>query len=341
MKRAFLGLAGLILAGLATAPAEAGAVLDRIRRDNVVRCGTGGSVAGFSSIDSQGNWRGIDVDFCRALASAVLGDPNRVTFVALTLATRFTALQSGEVDVLARDSVMNFTRDNSLGIIFTGINFYTGTGVMVRRDSGVTSMTQLNGATICASQGGSNLPEVADYIRARGGRIVPLTFQNLATSLEAFFARRCDGVTAGAADLAAVTAVSVPNPRDFTVLPEVISRDPYGPAVARGDMEWFSIARWTLFALIEAEERGVTQANARQMAAEATDPSLKRLLGTEDNLGGMLGLPRDWVVRVISTLGNYGEMYDRHFGPETAINLPRGINRTASNGGLHYAPPFR
>lgn len=341
MKRAFLGLAGLILASLAAAPADAGAVLDRIRRDNVVRCGTGGSVAGFSSIDSQGNWRGIDVDFCRALAAAVLGDPNRVTFVALTLATRFTALQSGEVDVLARDSVMNFTRDNSLGIIFTGINFYTGTGVMVRRDSGVTSMAQLNGATICASQGGSNLPEVADYIRARGGRIVPLTFQNLATSLEAFFARRCDGVTAGAADLAAVTAVSVPNPRDFTVLPEVISRDPYGPAVARGDMEWFSIARWTLFALIEAEERGVTQANARQMAAEATDPSLKRLLGTEDNLGGMLGLPRDWVVRVISTLGNYGEMYDRHFGPETAINLPRGINRTASNGGLHYAPPFR
>ncbi|MBR0679584.1 amino acid ABC transporter substrate-binding protein [Roseomonas eburnea] len=341
MRRFFTLVAAAIGLAVAAPAAEAGPVLDRIRANNTLRCGVGGSLAGFSLPDSRGEWRGLDVDYCRALAAAVLGDPRRVTFVPVTLQTRFTALSSGEVDVLARDTVMTFSRDVNLGIVFVGVNFYTGTGVMVRRASGVTRMEQLDGATICASQGGSNLPEVGDFLRARNKPFTPLTFDRFAIVLEAFFAGRCDAVTAGAADLAAAVSVQVPNPQDFLVLPEVLSRDPYGPSVARGDMEWFSIARWTLAALVEAEERGVTRANARDQARTATDPALKRLLGTEDNLGGMLGLPRDWVVRVIEAVGNYGEIYDRNFGPETPINLHRGQNNVVSRGGLHYGLPFR
>ncbi len=339
MMRRFLTLAAAMLA-IASA-AQAGPVLERVKANNMLRCGVGGSLAGFSLPDSRGEWHGIDVDFCRAVAAAVLGNPSRVTFVPVTLQTRFTALSSGEVDILARDTVMTFSRDVNLGISFVGVSFYTGTGVMVRRASGVTRMDQLDGATICASQGGSNLPEVADFLRARNRPFTPLTFDRFAVVLDAFLAGRCDAVTAGAADLAAAVSVQVTNPQDFLVLPEVLSRDPYGPAVARGDIEWFSIARWTLFALIEAEERGVTRANAREMARTATDPALKRLLGTEDNLGGMLGLPRDWVVRMIESVGNYGEVYNQNFGPGTPINLHRGQNNVVSRGGLHYGMPFR
>ncbi|RVT91481.1 amino acid ABC transporter substrate-binding protein [Rhodovarius crocodyli] len=338
MKRLLL-IAALAL--LAIPHAQAGVVLDRIRANNTVRCGVGGVTAGFSLPDTQGEWRGLDVDYCRALATAVLGDPRRVTFVPLTLSTRFAALSSGEVDVLARDTVQTFSRDVSLGIVFVGVNLYTGTGVMVRRASGVTSLEQLTGATICASNGGSNLPEVADYLRARNHSFTPVTFDRFPNVLEAFLAGRCDAVTSGAADLAAAVATAVNNPRDYLVLPEVLSRDPYGPSVARGDMEWYSIARWTLALLVEAEERGITQANVRGLVATATDPALKRILGTEDNLGGMLGLSRDWAVRVIAAVGNYGEVYDRNFGPNTAINLPRGQNNVVSRGGLHYGLPFR
>jgi general L-amino acid transport system substrate-binding protein len=337
----WLSFAATVLLAVLSATAHAGPVLDRVRANNTIRCGVGGSVAGFSLPDSRGEWRGLDVDYCRAIASAVFGDPRRVTFVPLTLQTRFAALSSGEVDVLARDTVWTMSRDAGLGIVFVGTSFYTGTGVMVRRASGVAHMDQLNGATICASQGGSNLPEVADFLRARNLPFTPITFDRFAVVLESFLAERCDAVTAGAADLAAAVSVQVTNPRDYLVLPEVLSRDPYGPAVTRGDMEWFSIARWTLFALIEAEERGVTQANVRQMVASATDPALKRLLGTEDNLGGLLTLPRDWVVRVIEGVGNYGEIYNRNFGPNTPIDLGRGQNNVVSHGGLHYGMPFR
>lgn len=339
MMRRFLSCVALTLGLIASA--QAGPVLDRVKATNNVRCGVGGSLAGFSLPDSQGEWRGLDVDYCRAVAAAVLGDPRRVTFVPVTLQTRFTALSSGEIDVLARDTVWTMSRDVSLGIVFVGASFFTGTGVVVRRAAGISRMDQLGGATICASQGGSNLPEVTDFLRARNLTATPITFDRFATVLDAFLANRCDAVTAGAADLAAAISVQVTNPQDFVVLPEVLSRDPYGPAVARGDMEWFSIARWTLFALIEAEERGVTRANVRQVAATATDPAMRRLLGTEDNLGSMLGLPRDWLVRVIESVGNYGEIYDRNFGPNTKINLPRGQNNVVSRGGLHYGMPFR
>ncbi|MCO6416558.1 amino acid ABC transporter substrate-binding protein [Siccirubricoccus sp. KC 17139] len=321
--------------------AEAGSVLDAVKARGTLRCGTGGSVAGFSRVDSRGEWRGLDPDYCRALAAAVLGDSARVSFVALTLQNRFVALQSGEVDVLARDSIWSFTRDNSLGIVFAGVNFHTGTGVMVRRGSGIASMRDLDGATVCASIGGSNLPEVTDRVRSTGGQIRTLQFERWAESLDAFIAGRCDAVTAGAADLAATISVTVPNPRDYVVLPEIISRDPYGPAVARGDWDWLAVNRWLLFALVEAEERGITRANVREQARSSTDPAVRRLLGSDDNLGSMIGLPRDWAVRAIEAVGNYGEIYDRHFGPDTPIALDRGPNRVASQGGLHYSPPFR
>jgi general L-amino acid transport system substrate-binding protein len=341
MRQFFAGIVASATLLIVSSSVQAGPVLERVRTNNTVKCGVGGSLAGFSLPDVQGKWHGIDVDYCRAVAAAVLGDPSRVTFVPVTLQTRFTALSSGEVDILARDTVITYSRDVNLGITFVGPSFYTGTGVMIRRSAGITSMEQLDGATICASQGGSNLPEVTDYLRARGKNFTPLTFDRFSTVLDTFFAGRCDAITAGAADLAGAAVVQVPNPQDYMVLPEVLSRDPYGPAVARGDAEWFSVARWTLYALIEAEERGITQANARELARTKTDPALKRLLGTEDDLGGMLGLRRDWIINVIEAVGNYGEIYNRHFGPNTPINLPRGQNNVVSRGGLHYGMPFR
>jgi general L-amino acid transport system substrate-binding protein len=340
MRKVLIAL--VALAGVAIADvAAAGPVLDRIRSQQVLRCGVGGSIAGFSLPDAQGQWHGIDVDYCRALAAAVLGDPQKVTFVPLSLQQRFTALASGEVDVLARDTIMNFSRDVSLGIVFVGINFYTGAGFIVRRAAGVTSLDQMNGATFCITQANSALGDLADVMRIKRFTYQVVQFERFADTFQAFLSGRCDAAIAGAADLAAARAVQAPNPADYLVLEQVISRDPYGPAVARGDTEWFSIARWVLIGLIDAEERGITRANARELARSAEDPAIRRLLGAQDNLGGLLGLAPEWMLNAIAAVGNYGEIYDRYFGPQTPINLPRGINNIASRGGLHYAPPFR
>lgn len=332
----------VILAFLTSASAAlAGAVLDRVKSQNNLRCGVGGSIPTFSHLDSKGEWSGLDVDYCRAVAAAVLGDARRVTFVPLSLQQRFIALQSGEVDLLARDTVINLSRDTSLGIVFVGVNFYTGAGFIVRRNAGVTSTDQMDGATFCISQGNSALIDLADHMRIKKYRYQLVQPENFRDTFQAFLSGRCDAAVAGAADLAGAQILMAPDPRQYVVLDQLLSRDPYGPAVARGDWEWFSITRWVLNGLIEAEERDITRANARQLAARSEDPNIKRILGTTDDLGRHLGLSKEWMLNVIEAVGNYGEIYGRHFGKGSPVDMPRGQNNLASKGGLLYSPPFR
>jgi general L-amino acid transport system substrate-binding protein len=326
---------------VASSVAYAGPVLDRVRAQNNLKCGIGGSIPTFSRLDSSGNWVGLDVDYCRAVAAAVLGDAKRVTFVPLSLQQRFIALQSGDVDILARDSVMNLSRDTSLGIVFVGVNFHTGAGFIVRRDAKVQSTDQMNGATFCISQGNSALADLTDHMKQKGFKLELVQHERFQETFQAFLAGRCDAAIAGAADLAGAQAMLVNNAKDYVVLEQLLSYDPYGPAVARGDWEWFSITRWVLYGLIQAEERSISQANVRQLAASATDPAVRRILGLEDNLGGHLGLPRDWMVKVIEAVGNYGEIYDQHFGTRSPVNMPRGRNNLVVKGGLMVSPPFR
>jgi len=340
MKALILGAVAAI-AALAAPPAQAGTVFDKVKAQQIVRCGVGGSIAGFSTADSKGEWQGIDVDYCRALAAAVLGDPKKVSFVALSLQQRFTALQSGEVDVLARDSFQSYSRDVSLGIVFVGVNFYTGAGFIVRKESGITSAKQLDGATICISQGNAQLGDLADFMRTNGLKYQLVQPERFADTFQAFLSGRCDAAVAGAADLAAAKAVQTPDPSKYQVLEQLLSSDPYSIAIARGDWEWFSIARWTLNGLVAAEQLGITRANVRELAGSAKDPAIRRFLGADEDLGGMIGLKKDWMANAIAAVGNYGEIYDRHFGPDTAINLPRGQNKLFSQGGLLYSPAFR
>lgn len=333
--------AALSLIAALSSSAQAGPVLDRVKAQNTLRCGVGGSVPTFSHLDAKGEWHGLDVDYCRAVAAAVLGDAKRVTFVPLSLQQRFIALQSGEVDILARDTVVNLSRDASLGIAFVGVNFYTGAGFIVRRSANITSTDQMNGATFCISQGNGALIDLADHMKNKGFQFKLVQPEKFQDTFQAFLSNRCDVAIAGAADLAGAQVMMAPNPKDYVVLEQLLSRDPYGPAVARGDWEMFTIARWVLNGLIEAEDRGLTQANVRQLATSSEDPNIRRIVGTTDNLGGHLGLQKDWMVNVIEAVGNYGEIYDRHFGTKSLVNMPRGQNNLAAKGGLLYSPPFR
>ncbi|NYZ14367.1 transporter substrate-binding domain-containing protein [Azospirillum sp. RWY-5-1] len=335
-------ISGLLAAGLAITgtPAQAGPVFDRVKAQNNLRCGVGGSIPTFSRLDDKGEWSGLDVDYCRAVAAAVLGDPKRVSFVPLTLQQRFTALQSGEVDLLARDSVVNLTRDASLGVISVAANFHTGAGFIVRRDSKVTTIDDLKGATFCISQGNTALQNLADTMKSRGADYKVVQLERFQDTFRAFLSGRCDAAIAGAADLAGAQVTMAPNPADFVVLEQLMSNDPYSLYVARGDWEWFTVVRWVHNALVEAENRGINQANVREIAASSTDVTVRRMLGSDDNLGGLLGVQKDWVVKIVESVGNYGEIYDRHFGAKSLVKMPRGLNNVAAKGGLLYSPPF-
>ena len=318
----------------------AGEVLDKIRSQDALRCGVGGSVPTFSQLNSQGEWLGLDVDYCRAVAAAVLGDPAKVTFVPLTLQQRFAALQSGEVDLLARDSVVNLTRDASLGVISVVANFYTGAGFIVRRDAGIASTDDMNNAVFCISQGNSALAVLADLMTEKGFEFQVVQLEKFQDTFQAFLAERCDAAIAGAADLSGVQVTMAPNPADFVVLDELLSADPYSLYVARGDWEWFTIIRWVHNGLVEAEKRGITQANAAEMATSAEDVTVRRMLGTQDHLGELLGLRDDWLLQAIQAVGNYGEIFDRHFGENSVVKMARGQNALAQDGGLMYSAPF-
>lgn len=337
LTAAAMGLA--ILTGPAST-ASAGAVFDKIKAQGNLRCGVGGSIPTFSHLDSKGEWTGLDVDYCRAVAVAVLGDPKKVTFVPLSLQQRFTALQSGEVDLLARDSVVNLTRDSTLGVISVAANFYTGAGFIVRRDSKITSTDQMNNATFCISQGNSALGSLADLMKAKKFQYKVVQLEKFQDTFRAFLAGRCDAAIAGAADLAGVQVTMAPNPADYLVLEELMSADPYSLYVARGDWEWFTLVRWVHNGLVEAEKRGITQANVRDLAEGSQDVAIRRMLGAQDDLGKLLGVSRDWLVKVLAAVGNYGEIFDRHFGAKSVVKMARGQNALATNGGLMYSAPF-
>lgn len=345
MKKTSLNMMALGLstaAALTSLPAHAGKDLDAIKKRGELICGVNTALPGFSAADSQGKWSGMDVDVCRSVAAAVLNNPDKVRYVPLTAQQRFTALQSGEIDMLARNTTWTLTRDASLGLTFTGVNFYDGQGFMVPKKLNVKSAKQLKGATVCVQSGTTTELNLTDYSRANKLNIKPVVFEKLEAALAAYSSGRCQAYTTDASGLASSRAKDMAKPDDHVILPELISKEPLGPAVRRGDDEWAAIVRWVGFALLEAEEYEVTQANADQMKTSSANPGVMRLLGagTEDT-GKLLGLDKEWAFRAIKATGNYGEIFERHVGPKTAIGLPRGSNNLWSKGGLMYAPPVR
>ena len=336
-KLALLAAAGVLAwAGAA----EAGATLTAIKSRGTIQCGVNTGVAGFGIADSQGNWVGHDIDFCRALAVAVLNDRTKVKFTPLSAAQRFTALQSGEIDVLSRNTTLTLVRDASLGLHFAGVWYYDGQGFMVPKKLNVKSAKELNGAEVCVQTGTTTELNLADYFRANRMQFKPVVFESLAESKTAFFNGRCQVYTTDASGLASIRAADAPKPEDFVILPEIISKEPLGPAVRRGDDEWFAIVKWVLNATLEAEEYGVTSKNVDEMKA-SKDPNIQRLLGVTGDMGEKLGLDKEWAYRVIKQVGNYGEIFDRNLGPATPLKLERGLNQIWTKGGLMYPSPVR
>ncbi len=339
MKKTVL-LGALTVAGLAATAASA-ATLDDVRARGKLNCGVSTGLPGFSNPDANGNWQGFDVDFCRALAGAVFGDAAAVEFVPLTTQTRFTALSSGEVDVLARNTTWTFSRDTDLKLDFIGVNYYDGQGFMVPKSLGVSSAKDLDGATVCIQTGTTTELNLADFFRANNISYEPVPIETNAEAQQQYLAGACDVYTTDASGLAA-TRATFEAPADHVLLPEIISKEPLGPAVRHGDNDWADIARWTLNALISAEELGVTSANVAELSAAATNnPEVNRLLGTEGELGAMMGLDAKWGVNAIAAGGNYGEIFERNIGENTPIGLARGLNAQWTEGGLIYSAPIR
>ena len=336
-KSIFLGT--LAVAGLAAGIASAQTLAD-VQARGTLKCGSNEGLAGFAFPDSSGNMQGFDVALCRAVAAATLGDAQAVEFVPLTSQTRFTALAAGEVDVLVRNSTWTFTRDNDLGLDFVGVNYYDGQGFMVRRDLGVSSASELDGATVCIQTGTTTELNLADFFRVNNISYEPVPVATNAEGQQQYLAGACDVYTTDVSGLAA-TRATFENAGEHVILPEIVSKEPLGPVVRHGDNAWGDIVRWTLYALIAAEENGVTSANVREMASATTDnPEINRMLGTEGELGQKLGLSSDWVVNVISSVGNYGEIFEAYIGENTPVGLARGLNAQWTDGGLMYAPPF-
>lgn len=319
--------------------AAAAATLDLVRKRGYMQCGVSQGLAGFSNPNDKGEWSGIDVDFCKAVAAAVFGDASKVKYRPLSAKDRFTALQSGEIDLLSRNTTWTMSRDTSLGFDFAGVIYYDGQGFIVKKSSGITSAAQLDGATICTQTGTTTELNMADYFRGHGMAYKVLAFEKNEESLSAYDEGRCDAYTTDASGLFAQRLI-MKNPDNHLVLPEVISKEPLGPLVRQGDAQWADIVRWTLFALINAEDLGVKQSNVEMMKV-SDSPDIKRLLGTEGAYGEALGLNKSWAADVIKAVGNYGEMYNRTVGPDTQLGIPRGLNALWKNGGLMYAPPIR
>lgn len=338
MQRALVRVALAAILGLAASAASA-QTLNSIKQRGVLNCGSNGTLAGFGSPDSQGRWTGLDVDFCRALSAAIFNDPTKIKFVPLTARDRFTALQSGDVDVLARNTTWTSSRDTSLGLNFTGVNYYDGQGFLVRKALKVNSALELNDAAVCVQQGTTTELNLADYFRANKMKLKTVTFATADEALKAYDAGRCDAYTTDASGLAG-ERLRLANANDHIVLPEIISKEPLGPAVRHGDDQWFDIVKWTHFAMITAEELGVTKANVDDQM-KSDNPDVKRLLGTEGKHGEALGLTNDWAYRIVKHVGNYGEVFERNVGQGSPLKIGRGLNGLWNKGGLQYAPPIR
>jgi general L-amino acid transport system substrate-binding protein len=322
---------------LASGVLHAQTTLDAVKSKGYVQCGVNTGLAGFSQPDSRGEWKGIDVDLCRAVAAAVLGDAGKVRFTPLTAQQRFTALQSGEIDVLSRNTTWTISRDTSLGLNFAGVLYYDGQGFMVPRKLNVKSARQLNGATVCVQPGTTTELNLADYFRANKMTFKPVVIEKLEEVLNAYFAGRCDVYTTDVSGLVAVRASRAPNPADHVILPEVISKEPLGPVVRHGDDKWFDVVKWSLFAMLEAEELGLSSANIDQQKG-SSNPSIQRFVGASGELGKGLGLDNKWAYRVVKQVGNYGESFARNLKP---LGFDRGLNNLWTQGGLMYAPPIR
>ncbi|NRG19071.1 amino acid ABC transporter substrate-binding protein [Rhizobiales bacterium] len=325
--------------GVAAASGANAAKLDDVKAKGFIQCGVSQGLPGFSNPDSAGNWSGLDVDYCRAMAAAIFDDPQAVKFTPLSAKERFTALQSGEVDVLSRNTTWTMSRDTQLGLNFAGVNYYDGQGFMVRKSLGVTSALELSGARICTNTGTTTELNVADYFRANNMPYEIVAFEKADEVVQAYDAKRCDVYTTDASGLYA-QRLKLTNPGEHMVLPEIISKEPLGPVVQQGDDQWFNIAKWVHFAQVNAEELGVTSANVDEMK-NSDNPSIKRMLGAEGAFGEAVGLSNDWAYRIIKHVGNYGEMFERNVGPDTPLGISRGLNALWSQGGLQYAPPIR
>lgn len=332
-----LGAATLLsLVGLA----HAGQTLDAVKAKGFVQCGVSTGLPGFSAADEKGRFRGIDVDMCRGVAAAIFGDADKVKYSPLTAKERFTALQSGEVDMLSRNTTWTYTRDTSLGLNFTGTNYYDGQGFLVAKDLGVKSATEMDGASFCIQAGTTTELNLADYFRSNKMEYTPITFDTSDQTIKAFEAGRCDALTSDQSQLYALR-IKLKDPNSAIVLPEVISKEPLGPVVRQGDDEWFNIVKWMLFAMINAEELGVTSANVDDMKANSTDPNVRRLLGVEGVKGEWMGLTNDWGYNIVKHVGNYGEVFERNVGMGSPLKISRGLNALWSKGGIQYAPPIR
>ncbi|OIP82888.1 MAG: amino acid ABC transporter substrate-binding protein [Rhodobacterales bacterium CG2_30_65_12] len=336
-KTVFLG--ALTVAAIAAGAASA-ATLDDVKARGKLNCGVVTGLVGFGAPDANGRWEGFDVSVCRAVAAAVLGDPDAVEFVPTTGKTRFTALASGEIDLLARNTTWTFSRDVDLKFEFVGVNYYDGQGFLVRKDLGVSSAKELDGATVCIQTGTTTELNLADFFRANNMSYDPVPIETNAEGQQQYLAGACDAYTTDASGLAA-TRATFEDPAAHVILPEIISKEPLGPLVRHGDQEWGDIARWTLNALIAAEELGVTSANIDELASGTENPEINRLLGTEGSLGEMLGLDAEWAKRAIKANGNYGEIFAKTIGESTPVGLARGLNAQWKDGGILYVPPFR
>lgn len=330
-------LAAVLPAAAGGASAES--TLQVVRNRDALKCGVNTGVAGFSAPDDKGNWQGIDVDFCRAVAAAIFGDPDKVKYVPLSAKERFTALQSGEIDLLSRNTTWTMSRDTGQGLTFAGVVYYDGQGFLVRKSLGVTSAKDLAGASICVQTGTTNELNLADFFRSNSIPYHPVVFEKFDESVAAYSSGRCDAYTTDASQLYALR-LKLADPDAHVVLDDIISKEPLGPAVRQGDPQWAGIARWTLFAMINAEELGLTQANVDEKRQNA-GPEARRLLGLEGDFGEPLGLGPEWAYQIIKAVGNYGESFERNVGKKSRLGIARGKNALARDGGLQYAPPIR
>ncbi|HJS38270.1 MAG TPA: amino acid ABC transporter substrate-binding protein [Burkholderiales bacterium] len=336
MKASLLA-AACAIAALASAAAQAQSTLDAVKSKGYVQCGVNTGLAGFSQPDSRGAWKGLDVDSCRAVAAAVFGDASKVRYTPLTAQQRFTALQSGEVDILSRNTTWTITRDTSLGLNFVGVTYYDGQGFMVPKKLNVKSAKQLNGATICVQPGTTTELNLADYFRANKMSFKPVVIEKLEEVTNAYFAGRCDVYTTDVSGLVSTRGSRAQNPADHVILPEVISKEPLGPVVRHGDDRWFDVVKWSVFAMLEAEELGLSSKNIDQNL-NSTNPSIQRFVGATGDIGKMLALDNRWAYNIVKQVGNYGESFDANLKP---LGFDRGINNLWTQGGLMYAPPVR
>ena len=341
MKKLMVAMVAALATLSQAAPALAGKDLDVVKARGQLICGVAvGGIAGFMTVDSQGKWTGMNVDICRGISAALFGDSEKVKYVPVSGQQRFTALQSGEVDLLSNNSTWTLTRDTALGLDFVGVTYYDGQGFMVPKKLGVKSAKELNGASICVLTGSTSELNIADYFRTNKMTFRPVLFEDPDQSRAAFFNGRCDAYSGDQARLYATRAANAPNPDDYVVLPEIISKEPLGPAVRHGDNQFADIVRWVQYAMIEAEEYGITSKNLDEML-KSDNPTIKRILGVTPGMGKALGVDEKWVYNIIKQVGNYGESFDRNVGKDSPLKVERGQNALWTKGGLQYAPPIR